>query len=230
MKKILAFIQQYSLYLFLVYATIITVASLVPNFSRHYQTGEIALGLTPKNGDNFKIVNLPAVYRLENGKRHQYLNDTSFFSYPENKAFDTPYDKGGILICDPAVLQQFPRGDYMPEKPGDIAKKHKEKTFRERVEKTAFRSDKLGHFGAYLVFAFLFMLTLQQLKVEPKWLQILIVLGLGTLLGGTIEWAQFNFVPGRDKELLDFMYNVFGLIVGVLVGKKFEHLKILKLV
>lgn len=221
MKKILGFIQQYSLYLFLVYATIITVASLIPNFSRHYQTGEIASGLTPKEGDNFKIANLHAVYRLKNGKQCQYLTETSFFNYPENKAFGTPYEEGGILICDVAVLQQFPRGDYMPEKPGEIAKKYKPKTFKERVEETAFRSDKLGHFGAYLVFALLFMLALQQLKIQPKALQVLIVLGLGSFWGGTIEWMQFNFVPGRDKELLDFMYNVLGLVVGVLISKKF---------
>lgn len=216
--KILNFLKKYSLYLFGIYTTIIIIASLIPKYSKHYQSGEIADGILPKEGDNFKIANLPAVYRLEKGLYRQYLNDTSFFSYPENKEFNTPYTKGGILICDKSVLNNFKRGDYMPKYPGEIAKKYQGKTFWERMEQSAFRSDKFGHLGAYLVFAFLFMLALQELKISSKPLQISIVMGLGILLGGAIEWAQFQFVPGRDKELLDFLYNSLGLLLGVLIA------------
>lgn len=232
MNKVRQFIEKYSFFIFIVYVGIITIGSLWPRFSVHYQTGEISSGQIPQNGENFKMVNDAAVYRLEDGQRRQYTSDTSFFNHSENKPFDTPYENGGILICDKSVVFSFPMGDYMPLEPGGISQKYKKKLAWDQFKEALFRRDKVVHFFSYLFFAMLLLMALERFVNCSTWFKLGLVFGVGTIVGGSIELLQFAYIPGRDKELLDLIFNSFGLIGGMLVfqklGKRFLLKKKLK--
>jgi len=215
LNKGLELLKKYSILIFLCYISVITLGSLWPRLSEHYQTGEISSGLRPKEGDNFKMVNTAAVYRMEDGKRRRYETANSFFSDSTNQPFDTPYEYGGILICDKDVVFSIPRGNDMPEEPGGIGKEFKKKDIWERLKEGVFRRDKVTHFVAYVIFAILMLILLQQHTRWNMLLKTIIVLVIGTLFGGGIEYLQFEFIPGRDKELLDLVFNTLGLLVGV---------------
>lgn len=220
-NQLFKLLQQHSFTVFFIYVAIITTGSLWPRLSEHYQTGEIASGLTPKEGDNFKLANYPAVYRLEEGKRRQYTSDTSFFNHSENKPFDTPYELGGILICDKETVFSFPMGDYMPLEPGGVGKKYKQELAWDKFKTAFFRSDKVVHCFSYAVFAIFLLVVLQQYPQWSKFTKTIIVFLVGTLVGGSIEWLQFEFIPGRDKELLDLLFNTVGLVLGTYLYNKF---------
>lgn len=213
-------IQRFSFSIFCSYLVLIIIGSLFPRFSIHYQTGEISSGLVPQEGDNFKIANEPAVYRLEDGKRRLYRSDTSFFNHSDNKAFDTAYENGGILICNKTTVLSFPLGDYMPAEPGGIDTKYREQLASERFKKALFRTDKIVHFSSYAIFAILLLIVLQQYSLWSNFIKIAVVFLAGTIIGGGIELLQFAFIPGRDQELLDFIFNSLGLITGVFLYQK----------
>lgn len=217
MTKLSSYLSKYSLPLLCIYIGILFMGSLWPKLSKHYQEGEISAGLYPKEGDNFKLVNMPAVYRLNDGKRRKYVSDTSFYKYPSNPAFDTPYEDGGILICDKAVVFSIPIGDFMPYKPGGVPKKYYHKSLTESFFISFFRKDKLKHFLAYAVLALFFLLFLQYHSNLSFTYQGIVVLVLGTSVGIIIELMQFEFIPGRDKELLDMVLNSVGLLAGILL-------------
>lgn len=220
MQVLIRFFQRYIVLFFLLYMIVLVVGSLWPRFSRHYQTGEISSGLAPKEGDNFKMVNNPAVYRLDDGKRRQYKNEESFFIDPRNKPYDTPYEKGGILICDKKVVLAIPMGDYMPLKKGAVGEKYQEKYLQERLKEAIFRKDKVAHFIAYGGWAVLLMILLAYYFSYSFLGMTLIVLVTGTLFGGVLELLQFELIPGRDKEWLDLLFNTFGLLGGILIYSK----------
>ena len=201
---------------------VIVVGSLWPKLSRHYQTGEISSGLVPKDGDNFKIANDPAVYRLDNGQRRQYKSDTAFFNHSNNKPFDTPYEEGGILICDKEVVLSFPMGDYMPKEEGKIGEVYLHKKAWERFREAFFRRDKVKHCIAYAIFAFLLLLLLKRYTQWSTTIQGFVLLVLGTLLGEGIEWLQYLYIPGRDKELLDLAFNTLGLLLGYFIYQQLK--------
>lgn len=215
--------KHHSLAIFIFYTILLIIGSLYPRLSEHYQTGEISSGLMPKEGDNFKMVNQATVYRLEEGKRRQYKNSTSFFSDKRNKPYDTPYEEGGILICDKAVVLSFPMGDYMPEKANEIGETYVPKDPWKVLKEGLFRSDKIGHFFAYLFFAILFFVVLQQKTMWSFMYCGIIILLTGTVLGAIIEWIQLTFVPGRDSELLDLLFNSIGLLIGLYIVSKQER-------
>ena len=148
MKKTIELIKKYSLLLFVLHLILVVTGSLWPHLSRHYQTGEISSGKTPKEGDNFKIANDPIVYRLEDGKRRQYKSDTSFFNNSHNKPFDTPYEQGGILICSKEVVLASAIGNYMPSDIGGRGAVYLHKSVWEDLEAALFRRDKVSHFFA----------------------------------------------------------------------------------
>lgn len=216
-KKIANLLYQLIVPITVLYILLIIVGSLWPRLSRHYQTGEVSLGLIPQEGDNFKIANDPAVYRLEKGKRRQYKSDTSFFNHSNNKPFDTPYEEGGILICDKAVVLAFPMGDYMPKEEGGIGEVYLRKKAWERFQEALFRRDKVKHCVAYAIFAMLLLLLFRRYTQWSTTIQGLVVLVLGTLLGEGIEWLQYLYIPGRDKELLDLAFNTLGLFAGYII-------------
>lgn len=222
LKNIVKQVYNYSIFWLVLYLCLLFTGSLWPKLSRHYQTGEISSGLTPKEGDNFKMVNVPAVYKLVDGKRCKYTSDTSFYNYPDNPPFDTPYENGGILICDKAVVFAIPMGDFMPIKPGGEAAKYQHKTASELFYEAFFRKDKVKHFFAYAVLAILMLVVFQDYtKLSFVW-QSAAVFVLGTFIGVVIELLQFEYIPGRDKEELDMLLNAIGTLGGILFYKRFR--------
>lgn len=77
-------------------------------------------------------------------------------------------------------------------------------------------SDKLQHFGAYLVLAILFNLTISfQNKIklirEKHYFFTIIIIGIYAAFD---EIHQY-FIPGRSCELADFIADMVGLLVGL---------------
>jgi len=73
-------------------------------------------------------------------------------------------------------------------------------------------SDKMLHFGAYLLLS-----TLAALGQRGWRTAILFALSLA-VLGGALELAQ-HLVPGRTPELADEAANVFGVLCGLVIGR-----------
>lgn len=71
--------------------------------------------------------------------------------------------------------------------------------------------DKLIHFGAYGLIAFL-----PQVAIERPGAAILSALSM-IVLGGMVELAQ-GFVPGREASLGDVLVNAAGTCSGIAVG------------
>lgn len=217
MKNVIELLKKYSLLLLVLHLVLVITGSLWPSLSKHYQTGEISSGEIPKEGDNFKIANDPIVYRLEDGKRRQYKSDTAFFNNSHNKPFDTPYEQGGILICDKEVVLAFSIGNYMPKKVGGNGELYWHKSVWEQLKEGIFRRDKLSHFFAYTVLAILLLITLEQYSKQHSIIKYIVVLVFGIVFGAVIEQLQFEYIPGRDKELLDLVFNALGILVGIFI-------------
>lgn len=224
MKTALELLKKYSLSFLIVYLLLIVTGSLWPSLSRHYQTGEISSGKIPSEGDNFKIVNDPIVYRLDDGKRRQYKSDTAFFNNSDNKPFDTPYEQGGILICDKEVVLAFSIGNYMPKEVGGRGEAYLHKSTGQQLKEGVFRSDKISHFFAYVGLAILLLIVLERYSSWTLAIKYLFVLVLGILFGAGIEQLQFDYIPGRDKELLDVVFNTLGVLVGIFVYNRWFFL------
>lgn len=217
MKNTIELLKKYSFLLLVFYLFLVVIGSLWPRLSRHYQTGEISSGKIPKEGDNFKIANDPIVYRFENGERRQYKNEQAFFNNSDNKPFDTPYEQGGILICDKEVVLAFPIGNYMPQYLGGKGEVYLQKSIWEMLKEGVFRSDKLSHFFAYILLAILLLMVLERYRRCHSSVKYIFTLGFGIIFGAIIEQLQFEFIPGRNKELLDLIFNILGVLVGILI-------------
>lgn len=217
MKNVIELLKKYSLLLLVLHLLLVVTGSLWPSLSRHHQTGEISSGQIPKEGDNFKIANDPIVYRLEDGKRRQYKSDTAFFNNSGNKPFDTPYEQGGILICDKEVVLAFLNGNYMPKEVGGRGELYLHKSIWEQLKKGIFRRDKLSHFFAYMVLAILLLMALEQYSTQRSIVKYIFVLMFGIVFGGIIEQLQFEYIPGRNKELLDLGFNTLGIFGGIFI-------------
>jgi VanZ family protein len=217
MKTVIELLKKYSLLLLVCCLSLIVIGSLWPQLSRHYQTGEISAGQIPKEGDNFKMVNDPIVYRLEDGKRRQYKSDVAFFNNSKNKPFDTPYEQGGILICDKEVVLAFPMGNYMPKEIGGEGEFYVHKNTWEQLKEGVFRRDKVSHFFAYTLLAILLLMVLERYSNQSAMVKYLLTLGIGIIFGAVIEQLQFEYIPGRDKELLDLIFNILGILAGIFI-------------
>ncbi|CAA6813005.1 MAG: Unknown protein [uncultured Aureispira sp.] len=220
MNNSIEVLKKYSLPLFALHLFLIVTGSLWPRLSRHYQKGEISSGQMPKEGDNFKMVNGPIVYRLEDGKRRPYKSEQAFFNTIGNKPFDTPYEQGGILICDKVVVLALAIGNYMPKKAGGQGEAYTPKGTWEQLKRGIFRIDKMGHFFAYTVLAILLLIVLERYRRPYFMIKHLFVLVFGIIFGGVIEQLQFEYVPGRNKELLDLLFNTLGVLVGIWIYKR----------
>lgn len=75
-------------------------------------------------------------------------------------------------------------------------------------------SDKLLHFVIYAIFSFfLFLLSHKEIlcldTLIKKWTFVFTV---GTIVGLSIEFIQYTFIPSRSAEWLDVLANSVGLI------------------
>ena len=196
----------------IVYTILLLFFSLAPSLVDSNFKWEVASGLEPKEGDNFKMANRPAVFKLINGLKHQYLTESSYHSYEENKSFDTPYEFGGILICDKAVVDAIPDGKFMPFRPG---MKYIDRAITsDSVWGYVFKIDKFLHFIAYFFYSFLILLTLNFMYESIHKAQYIGAFVFCLFIGLGLEVAQYVTASHRDPELLDVLFNSIGVLVG----------------
>jgi VanZ family protein len=75
-------------------------------------------------------------------------------------------------------------------------------------------SDKLAHLAEYTGFGLLLTLASRStLRRVPRWLLIVIVVLVGAGVGALDETYQMT-VPGRARELLDWVADVTGVLIG----------------
>ena len=153
--------------------------------------------MEPKEGDNFKVANRPAVFKLENGIKHQYLTESSYHSYPENRSFDTPYELGGILICDKSTVDAIPDGKFMPFRPG--MKYIERSELSHSIWASVFKLDKLSHFIAYFLYSLILLVTIRTLKGSISEILDILFNSIGVIAGSIF----FMLNEKRIVRLLD---------------------------
>jgi VanZ family protein len=178
--------------------------------------------LFPKEGSNFKIVDAPVVYRLENGKRRPYKSAEAFLTRPENPPFGTPYEAGGILLCDSVVLLLYPLGTKMPRPNADKLVSFNKRPYQPLNQgKSLLKQDKIGHLLVYMGLAVVLWLLFTHLFSWSSWMIFGVVLLVGTVFGLLLELGQQFFSAGRDAEGADVLMNVLGLLLGLGLGHRF---------
>jgi len=79
-------------------------------------------------------------------------------------------------------------------------------------------SDKLAHLAEYSGFGLLLTLAAQgSLRRTPRWLLMVIVVLVGAAIGALDETYQMT-VPGRERELLDWVADVMGVLIGTCIA------------
>jgi VanZ family protein len=74
-------------------------------------------------------------------------------------------------------------------------------------------SDKTIHFYAYVVLGFFLSMALY-LTFDDVWMASCVAIVIGVAWGGLDEWTQQFF--RRHSDWIDFLYDVCGILVGVL--------------
>ena len=75
--------------------------------------------------------------------------------------------------------------------------------------------DKLVHL---ILFAVLYMLFLIDSRVYRNRILLAVVFGFATLIfAGLSEYIQLKYIPGRSGNILDFLADCCGIVVGVIV-------------
>ena len=82
--------------------------------------------------------------------------------------------------------------------------------------------DKLVHFGIFGLLSWLMIRGLLKFnEVKDKITPIVISLVFPTIYGGIIEILQ-HFIPGRGPDILDFLANTLGILMGVVTFLMFS--------
>ncbi len=83
--------------------------------------------------------------------------------------------------------------------------------------------DKIAHFVEYGIWAFLFFMMLKQEdKIRNQKSTFLIIIDFGFFLALIDEIHQI-FIPGRNVQIFDFIANILGIIVVLLIFNKKTH-------
>ncbi|MBU1095384.1 MAG: VanZ family protein [Bacteroidetes bacterium] len=83
-------------------------------------------------------------------------------------------------------------------------------------------SDKLEHFGAYLLLAFLLRLTLHfQKKYLFTYRQIVIITSVVGIIYGLFDELHQMLIPGRFFDWYDLLANTIGIILGLILSEIF---------
>lgn len=80
--------------------------------------------------------------------------------------------------------------------------------------------DKAAHFIFYFVFALLLFKTLIEFSFSSMTIIIIVAAIIPIVYSGAMELIQEYFTANRQAEFLDFLMNIFGAVVAVLIGKK----------
>jgi VanZ family protein len=79
-------------------------------------------------------------------------------------------------------------------------------------------SDKLAHLAEYSGFGLLLTLAARgSLRRTRRWLLMVIVVLVGATIGALDETYQMT-VPGRERELLDWVADVMGVLIGTCIA------------
>lgn len=188
-------------------------------FPRDLGPKEISSNLPPKEGDNFKAVGKPTVYKLVNGKKLRYQSANKFLTYQNNLPFGTPYEQGGILVCNLVTVKAIP--DSISHHPTFSNKAtNKWTVFRN----TFFRSDKFFHFLGYFIWSLLYLWTIQTYSWSLQ-KEISSTLTIGSFLGILVEFLQYYSAVGRAAEFLDLFFNTLGIIAALFVYKRTNFIR-----
>lgn len=224
MTRFRAFFERYIPWIAGSYLLILAVVSLWPRatFPSIPTPQEKSSGGLPKEGINFKIVDAPVVYRLENGKRRPYKSAEAFLTRPENKPFGTPYEEGGILLCDSVVLLLYPLGIKMPRPTLDKVVSLNKRPYQPLNKgKSLLKQDKVGHLLVYMGLAVLLWLVLRTSFNWSNRRMFGVVLLSGTVVGLGLELGQQFYSAGRDAEGADLVMNTLGLLLGLGLSSRF---------
>ena len=84
--------------------------------------------------------------------------------------------------------------------------------------------DKIGHFGMYGVWTYLFVNVLSDRPGtsgnRAVWTSIII----GTITGVVLEYGQYIMMLGRSFEIWDMVANTCGAFAGAWISRSFYHL------
>lgn len=80
--------------------------------------------------------------------------------------------------------------------------------------------DKVVHFIFYFVFALLLFKTLVEYSFSSMTVIIIVAAIIPIVYSGAMELFQEYFTTSRQAEFLDFLMNIFGAVVAVLIGKR----------
>ena len=82
-------------------------------------------------------------------------------------------------------------------------------------------SDKIKHFIAYTILTVLLSLSLHfQRKISRLSIKYMFYTSIIVLLYATADELHQLFIPGRSAELLDWLADFFGLLLGLFITKK----------
>ena len=83
------------------------------------------------------------------------------------------------------------------------------------LSQAAFKvSDKIAHLAEYAGFGLLLTVAFRDtIRRAPRWVLMVIVVLVGAAVGALDETYQ-STVPGRERELLDWVADVVGVIIG----------------
>lgn len=215
MSRVLTLLVHYAPWLCILYLLFLILVSLLPRYSAPI-VKENSSGLLPLEGQNFKVVDAPVVYRLERGHRRPYKSAAAFLLRLENPPFGTPYEEGGILLCDSVVLLFYPLGVKMP----DLGKEEVQSSDNYSYQKvnlscSLLGKDKIGHLLIYIGLAILLWLTFAKLFSLSQNKMLILVVLLGCGIGFLLELGQQFCSKGRDAEWEDMLMNSIGISIGV---------------
>lgn len=222
--RIRVLLERYILWITGSYVLMLAVVSLWPRatFRIAPVPKEKSSGLLPKEGSNFKIVDASVVYRLEKGKRRPYKSAEAFLTRPENPPFGTPYEAGGILLCDSVVLLFYPLGAKMPPLTANKMVPFDKRPYQPLNKgKSLLKKDKLGHLLVYMGLALVLWLVFIHSFNWSTCVIFSVVLLSGTVFGLVLELGQQFFSAGRDAEGADLLMNVLGLLLGAGLSSRF---------
>jgi VanZ family protein len=74
-----------------------------------------------------------------------------------------------------------------------------------------------------MVLAILLLMVLEEYSTQRSIIKYVFVLVFGIVFGAVIEQLQFEYIPGRDKELLDLGFNTLGILVGILIYNRWAE-------
>ena len=85
-----------------------------------------------------------------------------------------------------------------------------------RQELSDFRWDYLEHFTFYFILTFLYILWRRDLNYSIRTAELILFFVAGFIFCWLTEYIQI-FIPGRSFNIMDMIYNIAGIFLGILI-------------